>query len=81
MADRLAAMLPEPLKTPSPELQAAQAQIAKLTQALQAAGGKLAGLEQDRALDARRLEIEAFEAETNRMKIAGGATASPSSGA
>ena len=81
VADRLAAMLPEPLKTPSPELQAAQAQIAKLTQALQAAGGKLAGLEQDRALDARRLEIEAFEAETNRMKIAGGATASPSSGA
>jgi hypothetical protein len=74
IAERLAALLPAEVKQPSPELEAAQAQIARLTQALQSVGGKLAGLEQNKALEARRLEIEAFEAETNRMKLTGGAT-------
>ena len=72
IAERLAAMLPAEVKAPSADLQAAQAQIAKLTQALQAVGGKLAGLQQEKALESRRLEIEAFEAETNRMKLMGG---------
>lgn len=69
IAGRLAAMVPGEAKGAAPEVEAAKAQIAKLAQALQAAGAKLAALEQDRAHEARRLEIEAFEAETNRMRV------------
>ena len=68
VAGRLASLLPPQVKGVAPEVQAAQGQIAKLTQALQAAGAKLAALEQDRALEARKLEIAAFEAETARLK-------------
>jgi hypothetical protein len=68
IAQRLAAMLPEQLKGAEPQVEQAKAQMAKLVQALQAAQGRIAALEQDRAHEARRLEIEAFEAETNRMR-------------
>ncbi|CAN5774279.1 portal protein [soil metagenome] len=70
IAGRLAAMVPDQAKgaSPAPELEAAKAQMAKLAQALQASGAKIAALEQDRAHEARKLEIEAFEAETNRMR-------------
>ena len=44
------------------------ATVGACAQALQAAGAKIAALEQDRAHAARKLEIEAFEAETNRMR-------------
>lgn len=73
IARRLSATLPEAVKQTSPEVEAAKAQIAKLAQALQAAGAKITALEQDRAHEARRLEIAAFEAETKRMQ----ATARP----
>ena len=43
--------------------------MGKLAQALQAANAKISALEQDRAIEARKLEIEAFEAETNRMRV------------
>lgn len=69
IAQRLAAMLPEQLKGAEPQTEQAKAQMAKLVQALQAAQGRIAALEQDRAHEARRLEIEAFEAETNRMRV------------
>lgn len=70
IAQRLAAMLPGELKgAAAPEVEQAKAQIAKLAQALQAAGAKIAALEQDRSHEARKLEIDAFEAETNRMRI------------
>lgn len=68
IADRLAAMVPGEARGGAPEMEAAKAQMAKLVQALQAAGAKIAALEQDRAHEARKLEIEAFEAETNRMR-------------
>jgi hypothetical protein len=71
IATRLTAMVPAQAKEASPEIEAAKAQMAKLAQALQAAGAKIAALEQDRTHEARRLEIEAFEAETNRMRLAG----------
>jgi hypothetical protein len=45
--------------------------MAKLAQALQAAGAKIADLQQDRAHEARKLEIAAFEAETERMRVMG----------
>lgn len=69
IAQRLSAMLPGQLKGVAPEVEQAKAQIAKFAQALQAAGAKIAALEQDRSHEVRKLEIDAFEAETNRMRI------------
>jgi hypothetical protein len=46
----------------------AKAQLAQLGQALAAAKAEIAALKQDRAMAARKLEIDAFEAETNRMR-------------
>lgn len=68
IAQRLGALLPPQARGQSAETQVAQAQLSKLGQALAAARAELAALKQDRAHDARRLEIEAFEAETNRLK-------------
>jgi hypothetical protein len=78
IAQRLAAMLPAPIKGPPPEIEQAKAQMGKLVQALQAANAKIAALEQDRASEARKLEIEAFEAETNRLRVTGDVEASRS---
>jgi hypothetical protein len=64
-------MLPPQARGASPEAQAAQAQLAKLGQALAAARAQLAAMQQDRSHEARKLEIEAFEAETNRLKVVG----------
>jgi glycine/D-amino acid oxidase-like deaminating enzyme len=71
IAQRLSAMLPAQIKGAGPEVEQAQAQMAKLVQALQAAQQKIAALEQDGGHAMRRLEIEAFEAETNRMRVMG----------
>lgn len=68
VAARLRAMLPAQARGASPEAQAAQAQMAKLAQALTAAKAQIEALRQDRSHEARKLEIDAFEAETNRMK-------------
>lgn len=71
IAQRLGALLPPQARGQSAEAQAAQAQIGKLGQALAAARAEVATLKQDRAHAARRLEIEAYEAETNRLKALG----------
>jgi hypothetical protein len=71
IARRLSSMLPAQAKGASPEagaLQAAQGQLGTLGQALAAARVEIAALKQDQANSARRLQIEAFEAETNRLK-------------
>ncbi len=68
VAGRLEAMLPPQARGAAPELQATQAQMAKLAQALNAAKAQIAALQQDRSHEARKLEIEAFEAETNRLR-------------
>jgi hypothetical protein len=68
VAGRLAALLPPQVRGAPPELQAAQAQMAKLSQALTAARAEVEALKRDRAFEARKLEIDAFEAETNRLK-------------
>ena len=75
IAGRLAALLPPQVKGAAPEIAQAQAQakaqMGQLAQALAAAKAEIAALKQDRAHVARRLEIEAFEAETNRMRAVG----------
>ena len=70
IAGRLSAMIPPQAKGPAPQDDAARAQLAQLAQALAAAKTELAGLKTDRAHAARKLEIEAFEAETERLKVA-----------
>jgi hypothetical protein len=61
-------MLPPQAKGADPQAQAAQAQMGQLAQALAAAKAEIAALRQDQSNAARKLEIDAFEAETNRLK-------------
>jgi hypothetical protein len=71
IAQRLAALLPPQARGGSPDaqaLQAAQGELARLGEALAAARAHIAALKQDQANAARRLQIEAFEAETQRLK-------------
>jgi len=70
IAGRLAALLPPQARAgaASPEIEAAKAQLGKLAQALAAARAEVAALKQDRTHEARKLEIDAFEAETNRLR-------------
>jgi hypothetical protein len=68
VAQRLQALLPAQAQAGSAEGQAAQAQLAQLGQALAAAKAEIAALQQDKSHTARKLEIDAFEAETNRLK-------------
>lgn len=72
IAQRMAALLPAQVKGAPPEVEQAKAQLGQLVQALNAAKAEIAALKQDRAHEARKLEIDAFEAETNRMKAIGG---------
>jgi hypothetical protein len=69
VAERLAALLPPQAKAGDAQAQAAQ--TAQLAQALAAAKAEIAALRQDRSHAARKLEIDAFEAETNRLKALG----------
>ena len=71
IAGRLAAMIPPAAKGAAPEVAQAKAQLGQLAQALTAAKAEIEALKQDRGHAARKLEIEAFEAETNRMRVAG----------
>jgi len=73
VAQRLQAMLPPQARGADPQAQAAQAELSKLAQALAAAKAQIAALQQDRSHEARKLEIDAFEAETNRLKALRGA--------
>ncbi len=71
IADRLQALLPSQLQGESPEAQEAKAamqQMAQLIQQLQADANDKA---EDRAIEGRKLEIEAFNAETDRLKVTG----------
>lgn len=68
IAQRLAALLPPQARGASPEVEAAKAQMGRLVQALTAAKAEIEALKHDRGHEARKLQIEAFEAETNRLK-------------
>src|SRR5258706_6054792 len=68
VAQRLRAMLPPQAQAGSgnggtADGQAAQAQLGQLAQALAAAKAEIAALQQDKSHAARKLEIDAFEAE------------------
>jgi hypothetical protein len=66
IADRLKAMLPAQLQGESPEAEAAKAQMQKMAQIIGQLRGELAAAKADKSLDARKLDIEAYNAETKR---------------
>jgi hypothetical protein len=68
IADRLQKMLPAQLQGESPQAQAAQAQIQQMAQIIGKLQGQLAAAQSDKSLDAERVKIEAFDAETARIK-------------
>jgi hypothetical protein len=69
IAGRLAGLLPPAAAAPgSREMDEARAQFTRLARALAEAQAKIEGLEADRSHDARKLEIDAFEAETGRIR-------------
>lgn len=61
ISQRLRAMLPPPVQGQDPMVQQMQQQMAQMQQQLQAAM-------QDKSIDARKLDIDAYNAETNRLK-------------
>ena len=71
IAQRLSSLLPAQLRGEAPELGQARAAIETLSQTLAQTQARLDALQRDRAHEARRLEIEAFEAETNRLRVTG----------
>jgi len=68
IAERFKALLPQQVQGENPEAQAAAAQIKKLAELLGEAKAKLQAMESDHSIDARKVEIDAFNAETGRMK-------------
>ena len=73
IAQRLSSLLPAQVRGEAPELGEARAAIETLSQALAAANQKLEAMGRDQALETRKLEIAAFEAQTNRLKVTGAA--------
>jgi hypothetical protein len=70
IAQRMKAMLPQQVQGQDPRLQ-------QMEQALQQAQGKLGEAMHDKALEARKLDIDAYNAETNRIKAVQPAPGSP----
>lgn len=66
IAKRLQALLPPPVQGQNP-------QLTQMQQAIQVLQGKLQQAEQDKSMEARKLDIDAYNAETNRLKAMGGA--------
>lgn len=82
IADRLKAMLPPQLQGQNPQVQQAMQQIQQMQQQMQQmqqqAGQQVGQLQSelnqvktDKALEAKKLEIDIYNAETNRLKVTG----------
>ena len=69
IGDELAALSPGGAQN-NPAVQQAQQQVQELGQKLQQAMQQLQGLQADKQLEAEKLQIDKFNAETNRMKAA-----------
>lgn len=69
IADRLRKMLPPQLQGQDPAAQQAQQQVQQLQQALQAAQQQLQSVQTDKQIDFQKNEIDAYNAETNRLKV------------
>lgn len=71
LAESLKALLPPQLQGQNPQLAQAQQVMQQLQQALQAAQQQVAQLEQDRAAEDAKVKIDAYKAETERLKALG----------
>lgn len=75
IADRLKAMLPPQLQGQNPQVQQLQQQLQQSQQQAQQAVGQLQGelekLKTDKSIEADKLKIDAYNAETNRLKAVG----------
>lgn len=69
IAGELKALAPQPPQQ-NPQIQQMQQQIQQMMQELQQANQQLNDKSADRSIDARKLDIDAFNAETNRLKVA-----------
>jgi len=69
IADRMAALLPPAVKGPDPQVAQMSAQLQALGQALTKAQAQIAALTSDHRAEERKLDIAAYEAESDRMKI------------
>jgi len=70
-AKRFQAMLPAAIRGEDPAMQQAQQQMQQLQGQLQQLQQQLAEANDDKAIEARKLDIDAFNAETNRLKAIG----------
>ena len=68
IAKRLQAMLPQQLQGQNPQLQQAQMVIEQLKQALGKAESEAKSVKQDHAIDLEKVKVDAYNAETNRLK-------------
>lgn len=68
IAERLNAMLPAQLQGESPEAEAAKAQIQKMAEIIGQLKGENEALKADKGIESRKVEIDAFNAETQRLK-------------
>jgi hypothetical protein len=71
IAQRLQALLPPQVNGQNPEMQAAQQQMQAMHQQLVDLGTKLQQVEDDKQNELRKLLIDAYNAETNRLKVVG----------
>lgn len=69
IAERLKKMLPAQLQGQDPQAQAAQQQVQQLTQTLQQMQQQLNDKHADRQVDIDKNRIDAYNAETNRLKV------------
>lgn len=69
IARRLQAMLPPQVQGQNPQAMQMQQQIQQMSQNLAKLGQELQAEKSDKALEARKLDIDAYNAETNRIKV------------
>jgi len=69
IAERLKKTLPPQLQGQNPEVQAAQAQMQQMQAIIGQLQAQLAAMQQDKSIDIEKAKIDAYNAETNRLKV------------
>lgn len=69
IAERLKKTLPPQLQGANPELQAAQQQMQQMQAVIGQLQSQLQAVQQDKSIDIQKAQIDAYNAETNRLKV------------
>ncbi|WP_136420292.1 portal protein [Herbaspirillum sp. ST 5-3] len=72
IARRLQSVLPPQVQGQNPQVQQMQQQIQQMSQNMANLGQQLQQEKADKALEARKLDIDAYKAESDRLKVMGG---------